>query len=163
MLAELLVESRPRSQQDLKETPLRKELLALDAGWKRRERLEAHLREQAAQVLRLSKTQVDIRAPLQSMGFDSLMALELRNRLEASLGVPLSATMAWNYPTIADLAGHLAQKMGIALEQPEPAAASGAEESADGDLLAVLNEAENLPEEELARMQAAGGNGSANE
>ncbi len=163
VLAELLVESRPRSQQDLKETPLRKELLALDAGWKRRERLEAHLREQAAQVLRLSKTQVDIRAPLQSMGFDSLMALELRNRLEASLGVPLSATMAWNYPTIADLAGHLAQKMGIALEQPEPAAASGAEESADGDLLAVLNEAENLPEEELARMQAAGGNGSANE
>lgn len=41
------------------------------------------------------------------MGLTSLLALELRNRLERALGRPLSATLAWNYPTVTKLAGHL--------------------------------------------------------
>jgi hypothetical protein len=49
------------------------------------------------------------------MGMDSLMALELRNRLEASLGLSLSATLVWGYPTVAALAPHLAEKMGMTL------------------------------------------------
>src|SRR5262249_22141202 len=61
--------------------------------------------------------------PLNTLGFDSLMALELRNRLEASIGVTLSATMAWNYPTVAEIAPHLAQKMGAPLDEAPPAPA----------------------------------------
>ena len=39
------------------------------------------------------------------MGLNSLMAIELRNRLETALGRPLSATLAWNYPTIEAIVG----------------------------------------------------------
>lgn len=43
------------------------------------------------------------------MGLTSLLALELRNRLERALGRSLSATLAWNYPTVVSLAAHLSE------------------------------------------------------
>src|SRR5690606_26806295 len=59
---------------------------------------------------------VDVHKPLKTMGLDSLMAVELRNRLENSLGVTLSATLVFNYPTIALMVPYAAGKMGISLE-----------------------------------------------
>jgi hypothetical protein len=60
------------------------------------------------------------------MGLDSLMAIELRNRLEAEVGLTLSATMAWNYPTI--------QKLGTyVLDRLEPAAHCGPPDGANDD------------------------------
>jgi len=35
--------------------------------------------------------------------------MELRNRLERALGRPLSATIAWNYPTIDALVQYLSE------------------------------------------------------
>jgi NADPH:quinone reductase-like Zn-dependent oxidoreductase/acyl carrier protein len=93
----------------------RKELEAMEPGPQRRAALEAHLEEQVVRVLRIARTRFDRTTPLKSLGFDSLMALELRNRLEVSLGARLSATMAWNYPTVADLAPFLAQNIGLEL------------------------------------------------
>jgi len=67
----------------------------------------AWLRQQVAAVLRLNVERVPDGKPLRSLGLDSLMALELRNRLERALHLKLSATLVWNYPTISALAGHL--------------------------------------------------------
>ena len=45
--------------------------------------------------------------PLQQLGLDSLMALELRNLLAQALGSPLKATLLFDYPTIRGLAQYL--------------------------------------------------------
>jgi hypothetical protein len=58
------------------------------------------------------------------MGLDSLMTLDLRNRLEASLGLSLSATLVWNYPTVATLTEYLAGKMDTPLDELDAAHAS---------------------------------------
>ena len=49
---------------------------------------------------------------MESLGLDSLMALELRNRLEATLDITLPAALVWAYPTISALAGALCERMG---------------------------------------------------
>jgi acyl carrier protein len=78
--------------------------------------LEAHLIDQLALVLRIDRAQIDRERPLSSIGFESLMALEYRNRLEASLGLTLPATLVWGHPTIASLAPYLADRMGLPLD-----------------------------------------------
>jgi NADPH:quinone reductase-like Zn-dependent oxidoreductase/NAD(P)-dependent dehydrogenase (short-subunit alcohol dehydrogenase family)/acyl carrier protein len=69
--------------------------------------LEAHVVEQLGRVLRLAPSRIDRRAPFSSLGVDSLMSLELRNRLEASLGVRLSTALLFTYPNPTALAGYL--------------------------------------------------------
>ncbi len=138
-------------------------LASLPAGRKRREGLEAFVREQTALVLRLPPARIDVRKPLRTLGFDSLMTLELRNRLEAGLRLSLPATLVWNYPTIADLVPHLAERMGLELEaaeRPETPASATPELTASREVDAVgddevgaLLEAELNAIDELLRGQ----------
>ena len=44
------------------------------------------------------------------MGMDSLMAVELKSRLEKDTGLSLPSTLTFNYPTINDLAGYLTEQ-----------------------------------------------------
>ncbi len=126
---------------------IREALLAVEPGRRRRTILETYIQEQAAQVLRLSPARIDLHKPLRTLGFDSLMTLEFRNRLEQGLGLSLSATLVWNYPTVNDLAPYLAAKMGIALDAVVPV-----EESAPQ--VEAATAPEQLSSEEVAALLA---------
>jgi myxalamid-type polyketide synthase MxaE and MxaD len=73
----------------------------------RRPALERHVMECLGRVLRLPPERIQVLAPFRGYGIDSLMSLEIRNRLEASLGLRLSAALLFTYPTTAALVDHL--------------------------------------------------------
>jgi acyl carrier protein len=74
----------------------------------RRDVLSAHLRSHVSTILGYdSSREIELEQGLFDMGMDSLMAMELRGRLEGSLEVPLPSTLTFNYPTIKALVDYL--------------------------------------------------------
>jgi 8-amino-7-oxononanoate synthase len=53
------------------------------------------------------------------LGMDSLMAVELKNSLQASLGISIGQTAAFDYPTVESLANYLAQNASEATPLPK--------------------------------------------
>jgi polyketide synthase 12/myxalamid-type polyketide synthase MxaF len=69
-----------------------------------------------ARVLRTSKQRIDPHTPFAELGLDSLMGLELRNRIEVELDVSVSGTALWNRPTVDELAAYILAR----LSEPAP-------------------------------------------
>jgi len=61
----------------------------------------------AATVLGRPSTEIDADLPFQDLGFDSLTAVELRNRLKTATGLTLSPALIFDYATPAALAAHV--------------------------------------------------------
>ncbi|QKW13876.1 type I polyketide synthase [Verrucosispora sp. NA02020] len=89
----------------------------------RRALLAAAVLTHVAEVVRLPEHRLDEGTPLRSMGVDSVMALELRHRLERLTGLRLSATLIYNHPTIDQITRHLADRLGQPEDARQPAAA----------------------------------------
>nr|UUG66784.1 Ktm20 [Streptomyces sp.] len=95
------------------------------------------LRTQVASVLALPDASlVDPERPFLEMGFDSLTAVELRNRLSRAVGVTLPPTVAFENPTPAALAAYIADAAAAAAVAPERADGPGpAAHTAQGESL----------------------------
>ncbi len=76
----------------------------------------------AATVLGHGTSDVDADSAFQDLGFDSLTAVELRNRLKAATGLTLSPTVIFDHPTPDALGAHLETQLAASV----PAAAADA-------------------------------------
>ncbi|MGE3808887.1 MAG: phosphopantetheine-binding protein [Gemmataceae bacterium] len=78
-----------------------------------RELLLVLVQQEAARVLGSEPERLpDRQTGFFELGMDSLMAVELRNRLQANLGgIALSSTVIFDHPTVEALASHLADRM----------------------------------------------------
>jgi acyl carrier protein len=74
----------------------------------RQELLIAHLREHIAKILGIkTPEQIGLRERLFDLGIDSLMAVELKNIIESSLGCSVRSTVLFDYPTLEALVNYL--------------------------------------------------------
>ncbi len=112
--------------------------------------LATFIEEQVQKVLGMGQGQaLDPDRSFAEMGMDSLMAVELRNRLQISLGSSIPSTVAFDYPTTADLAEFLAQDILKLTSEDTADSASGAETGSEMD--STLAE---LSQDEIARLLA---------
>ncbi|MBI1390262.1 MAG: SDR family NAD(P)-dependent oxidoreductase [bacterium] len=128
------------------------ELRTMPAAQRRR-RLAAYLNEQAASILGCAPD--DIPSPRQGffdLGMDSLLAVELRNRLQTSYGESLPATLTFEFSSVEALTNYFdgritaenespEKKGDVELERPMTESPAG-EDAAEND--AVMRELETL-------------------
>jgi acyl-CoA synthetase (AMP-forming)/AMP-acid ligase II/3-oxoacyl-(acyl-carrier-protein) synthase/acyl carrier protein len=69
--------------------------------------IERWLRQELGERLRIDGESIDPRAPLAQYGLDSVAAVELTTRLGSRLGMNLSPTIFYDYPTTAAIAAFL--------------------------------------------------------
>ncbi len=76
-----------------------------------RAQLHHGLRAILAGELRIPEDQIEVDRPFAEMGLNSVMAISIRRQLEQFVGIPLSATMLFNHPTISSFADYLAIRL----------------------------------------------------
>jgi acyl carrier protein len=100
---------------------------------------------------------IDLDAPLKQYGLDSLMAVELRNRIGAALDAHFPASILFDHPSVGALTEHLLDRLdlsGAAPSRPAPAPAPpAATHHADGSgdrLASIIAAIEALSDEDQA-------------
>ncbi|MBZ5569141.1 MAG: type I polyketide synthase [Acidobacteriia bacterium] len=114
--------------------------------------LHSYIRTQVAEILGFGSSDgVDPRQGFFKMGMDSIMTVQLRTRLEVSLGCSLPPTVAFEYPTVEALTKYLAETV-IKLEEPASAAVLSLSPEKKKEAPEVRQEA--FSEEELVELLA---------
>lgn len=101
--------------------------------------IEAQLQDIVARVMLLNRSELTTEHSLTSLGLDSMLALELKARLDKAFQVNILVVDLMRDPTISNLARQLLEKVSIDLDMTE-------------ETVELLTELENMSEEEIAQI-----------
>ena len=87
----------------------------------------------------MSASALDVERPVSSLGFDSLMAIELKNRVEADLGIVMPIVQFLQGPSVAQLTALLLHELEAPAADAPPSSGvnSGVRRHGDGEALRV--------------------------
>jgi acyl transferase domain-containing protein/acyl carrier protein/ubiquinone/menaquinone biosynthesis C-methylase UbiE len=144
----------PKKETEIAEVTLAKQLADTIPN-RRKALLSSHIRQKAAQVLNMEDpASIDLHQPLNELGLDSLMAVELRNKLGQSVERTLPATLLFEYPTINALTDYLASEVGM-LDTAPPVTEKPVEDRYEPEGALDTQALDQLSEDELANMLKA--------
>jgi acyl transferase domain-containing protein/NADPH:quinone reductase-like Zn-dependent oxidoreductase/acyl carrier protein len=131
-------------------TVLLTERLATAAPNQRRALVVEQIRRDAGRVLGLENLEsLSNNKPLNELGLDSLMAVELRNVIGTAVGRNLSPTLLFDCPTVDALTSYLCRSV-LGLEKAREAPARGSQKMSTGT--DVLEQMEDLDDDEIDRL-----------
>jgi len=111
------------------------------------------IQDHTRRVLALDVARViDPRQPLQELGLDSLMAVELRNSLSAAVDRSLPATLLFDYPTLDTLSDFL---LGELAPQAAPIETQPIRTAADEQRSQMIDELAQLSDEDAEALLLA--------
>lgn len=159
--------SASRPEQTKQESAILQSLRAAPAN-QRQKLLTTFVSEQLAAILGATASAINPRQGFLQLGLDSLLSIELRNRLQTNLACTLPPTLVFNYPTVETLTHYLLDDV-LKLPAAAPAEASptpqptnngaGADKpphhapiSPDDDLAALLAEINEVSDSEIEGM-----------
>ena len=118
-------------------TNLKQQLIDADAS-QRLELAIAQISQQVGNILGIENTsQIDLDSGFSELGLDSLGSVELRNKIQSSYDLKLSATAIFDYSNIKALANHLLKLI-----------ANTIPETTDNETDPILTELETITDEE---------------
>ncbi|MCK8516802.1 SDR family NAD(P)-dependent oxidoreductase [Methylonatrum kenyense] len=131
----------------------------------RRALLMEQIRSDACRILGLDEQSNTLSSskPLRELGLDSLMSVELRNAIGASVGRSLPATLLFDYPTVNALVDYVGERVfdlasGDSDPDRQPPAAESEREFVHGTDL--LDRIEQLDEDDIDRLSRGRGGGT---
>ncbi|MDP8242492.1 MAG: type I polyketide synthase [Candidatus Hinthialibacter antarcticus] len=129
--------------------------LLSQTGDQRRQRLSEYLTQRVIAVLRIQPAEFDERTPLNRLGVDSLMAVELRNRLQKELKVDAPIPMFLDGSDTHTLVDRIAQRFEQAHQNPsvQPTSKQSVAQLADNldstNAEHLLDKIDDLSDEEI--------------
>jgi acyl carrier protein len=120
LLSQLAIEKAERGQivappanqgDGQKEEDLTVEALSAIEPEQRLALLVSHLQKELAVVLGLESSEIEPQESLNNLGLDSLMVLELKQRLETGLDIELPIDSLMQYPSLVDLSAQLLSRL----------------------------------------------------
>ena len=133
---------------------LREELAAAPAS-RRRQLVGTFVRDHALRTLGMEPAAViHTNTPLGELGLDSLLVVELRNKLGLALGVSLPLTLLFDYPTLDALTGYLLTEV-LTFDTPDIAESRDvvvALPRSQDDQLSSIDSIEDLSDDEIDRL-----------
>jgi malonyl CoA-acyl carrier protein transacylase len=116
-----------------------------------------HINEQVGQVLGRKLSLPELEQGFFELGMDSLMAVELRNRLQKSFACSLPSTLSFDYPNVKVLADYLAKDF-LSIDKPSDTANATLRDRANQDLSQpsseLLTDLDELSESEIEQLLA---------
>ncbi|HEX8864244.1 MAG TPA: type I polyketide synthase, partial [Lentzea sp.] len=111
------------AEEPVEESELKQRLMKLTEAERDRALLDL-VRAEAAKTLGYNESdQVPVGRAFRELGFDSVTAVEMRNRLKTATGLALPATLVFDYPTATTLSQHLRDELFGGTHQVEVRAA----------------------------------------
>ena len=72
--------------------------------------IESYITQKVADILKIPLAKVDVHRPLNTLGIDSLMAMELKTDIEEDMGIEFPFEVLFLGASIADLRAHVSGK-----------------------------------------------------